>query len=178
LRSPVARPAPIGLFVNIRPGQVFGLILLSSVSNGLLPVPLRAQQEAPKPEQSKSKEESAGAKPKVAAQPPLPPVRPPGLTPAPGQQQNSVPKSVQPTQPQSEPTIPDFNNPPLRTTVPANPTGAPATPPSALPAPPMLPSASRLRMHQCGQEWDKMKATGSAADQTWRAFAQICLAKP
>ncbi|WP_152428390.1 hypothetical protein [Methyloferula stellata] len=40
---------------------------------------------------------------------------------------------------------------------------------------PMLPPASRSRMHQCGHEWEAMKASGAAADQTWRAFAQACL---
>jgi hypothetical protein len=42
---------------------------------------------------------------------------------------------------------------------------------------PMLPTASRTRMHQCGQEWETMKASGAAADQTWRAFAQACLVR-
>ncbi len=40
---------------------------------------------------------------------------------------------------------------------------------------PMLPPASRARMHQCGHEWETMKASGAASDQTWRAFAQACL---
>jgi hypothetical protein len=42
---------------------------------------------------------------------------------------------------------------------------------------PMLPPASRSRMHQCGHEWEAMKASGAAADQTWRAFAQACLVR-
>lgn len=40
---------------------------------------------------------------------------------------------------------------------------------------PSLPPASHARMHQCGKEWDNMKASGAAAEQTWRAFAQACL---
>jgi hypothetical protein len=42
---------------------------------------------------------------------------------------------------------------------------------------PSLPAASRARMHQCGVEWQSMKASGAAADQTWRAFAQACLVR-
>jgi hypothetical protein len=30
-------------------------------------------------------------------------------------------------------------------------------------------------MHACGQEWQKMKETGTAAGKTWFEFAQVCL---
>ena len=40
-----------------------------------------------------------------------------------------------------------------------------------------LPPASRAQMHKCGTEWQKMKASGEAADKTWLAFARVCLAQ-
>lgn len=41
----------------------------------------------------------------------------------------------------------------------------------------MLPAASRARMHQCGAEWDKMKAAGATTDKTWLSFARVCLVR-
>jgi hypothetical protein len=38
-----------------------------------------------------------------------------------------------------------------------------------------LPTASRGKMHACGQEWQKMKETGTATGKTWFEFAQVCL---
>ena len=38
-----------------------------------------------------------------------------------------------------------------------------------------LPVASRTRMHECGAQWQQMKMAGTAADKTWRVFAQSCL---
>jgi hypothetical protein len=40
-----------------------------------------------------------------------------------------------------------------------------------------LPPASRAQMHKCGAEWQKMKASGAATDKTWLAFAETCLAQ-
>jgi hypothetical protein len=67
--------------------------------------------------------------------------------------------------------------------LPAGPPPAASPPPPAIESTatiypdhgPALPSASRARMHQCGEEWQNMKASGAAADNTWRAFAQACL---
>jgi hypothetical protein len=64
-------------------------------------------------------------------------------------------------------------------------TSSPAAPALVQPAPQQetprqpryLPPASRARMHACGQEWQKLKETGLAADKTWFEFAQVCLAK-
>ena len=41
--------------------------------------------------------------------------------------------------------------------------------------PQALPAASRTRMHKCGRQWQKMKASGAAADKTWLSFASTCL---
>jgi len=59
----------------------------------------------------------------------------------------------------------------------AAPIEAPTPQPDPSPQPRNLPPASRARMHACGLEWQKMKETGAAADNTWHDFARICLAK-
>ena len=38
-----------------------------------------------------------------------------------------------------------------------------------------LPPESRERMHQCGDEWRKLKMDGRSAGLTWRIFAEKCL---
>jgi hypothetical protein len=38
-----------------------------------------------------------------------------------------------------------------------------------------LPPASRERMHQCGDEWRKLKMDGHSTGLTWRIFAEKCL---
>ena len=38
-----------------------------------------------------------------------------------------------------------------------------------------LPVATRARIHECGAQWQQMKLAGTAADKTWRVFAQSCL---
>ena len=82
--------------------------------------------------------------------------------------------------------------PPMRpaTLLPPAPAPAPAPNPPAPPVPPgkdpmvfyfspdmsqELPPASRAQMHKCGAQWQKMKASGEAADKTWLAFARVCL---
>lgn len=60
---------------------------------------------------------------------------------------------------------------------------APATPPGRAPVdvdvdklkPYNLPPASREKMHQCGDEWRKLKLAGQAMGLTWRLFAEKCL---
>ncbi len=59
----------------------------------------------------------------------------------------------------------------------ATPIEAPRPLPDPPPQPRNLPLASRVRMHACGLEWQKMKETGAAADKTWLDFARICLVK-
>jgi len=174
LRSLIAcrRFASIRSFPNTRACRVCWALLLASVSTGL-PLSAHAQQETAKPDLPKPKED-APSRPRVAPPPPLPPIRPPSLTPPPAPQ----PASKTPTAPASEPSIPDFTNPALRPTVPATPQTTAPVSSDMLPAPQALPPASRQRMHQCGEEWTKMKASGAAADQTWRDFAMVCLAKP
>ncbi len=66
---------------------------------------------------------------------------------------------------------------------PAAPSPAPASPPGRAPVdvdvdklqPYNLPPASRERMHQCGDEWRKLKMDGGSAGLTWRIFAEKCL---
>ncbi len=40
-----------------------------------------------------------------------------------------------------------------------------------------LPTASRERMHQCGDEWRKMKMEGKSGGLIWRNFAEKCLTR-
>jgi hypothetical protein len=42
--------------------------------------------------------------------------------------------------------------------------------------PPVLPSASRARMRECGKEWEAMKMAGKD-EIGWRAFATGCLTR-
>jgi hypothetical protein len=87
--------------------------------------------------------------------------------------------SAKPTLPATPPL------PPPRPRYPADVEALPAVARTAEPAPTAeaprqprsLPLASRAKMHACGLEWQKMKATGSAADKTWFEFAQVCLAQ-
>jgi hypothetical protein len=43
--------------------------------------------------------------------------------------------------------------------------------------PPVLPTASRAKMSQCGREWQAMKRSGADRDMTWRQFATSCLVR-
>lgn len=38
-------------------------------------------------------------------------------------------------------------------------------------------NAARSRMHECGHQWNLMKASGKAAGMTWKDYARGCLAK-
>jgi hypothetical protein len=40
-----------------------------------------------------------------------------------------------------------------------------------------LPPATREKMHQCGDEWRKLKMAGKAAGLVWRSFAEKCLVR-
>jgi hypothetical protein len=42
---------------------------------------------------------------------------------------------------------------------------------------PALPAASRMRMRECGREWQEMKRSGEAKELTWRDFATKCLTR-
>ncbi|TAL80336.1 MAG: hypothetical protein EPN75_07470 [Beijerinckiaceae bacterium] len=84
------------------------------------------------------------------ATPPMPPPRPAALATSPqiNPQMPTLPPGV-------DPMVADF---------------APDKPEA-------LPPASRAQMHKCGSEWQKMKASGAAADKTWLSFAKVCLVK-
>jgi hypothetical protein len=84
---------------------------------------------------------------------------------------------------------------PAKTPIPAKPVAPPVPAPQSAPAetpqsqparapvdvdvdklqPFNLPPASRERMHQCGDEWRKLKMAGHSAGLTWRIFAEKCL---
>ncbi len=83
--------------------------------------------------------------------PPMPPARPSTLS-APAA---PVPPQAGAPPPGADPMVADF---------------APDLPQE-------LPPASRARMHRCGREWQKMKASGAAADKTWLSFAHVCLVR-
>lgn len=65
--------------------------------------------------------------------------------------------------------------PDITATIPVPP---PQTDDETLPAPFNFPPSSRARMHACGQKWQAVKMSGTAADQTWREFATRCLTQP
>ncbi len=90
-------------------------------------------------------------KPRQAFMPPLPPPRPSGFFAAP-----------------FTPLIPAPSTAPAEAAAPSADTPLQAQ---------SLPPASRARMHECGREWQKMKATGAAADKIWFDFAKACLTK-
>ena len=83
--------------------------------------------------------------------PPMPPIRPSNLAAPP----LPVPPPANEPPPGVDPMVADF----------------------AADLPQSLPAASRAQMHECGREWQKMKASGAAAEKTWLSFASICLAR-
>ena len=85
--------------------------------------------------------------------PPMPPARPSNLSaPAPPP---PVPPLANGPPPGVNPMVADF----------------------AADMPQTLPAASRAQMQECGREWQKMKASGAAAEKTWLSFASVCLAR-
>ncbi|MGO9944625.1 MAG: hypothetical protein ACLPIC_17935 [Rhodoblastus sp.] len=95
---------------------------------------------------------------------PLPPIRPPEF---------SAPITAK-TAPQIPPVEPATQQP----SQPPAPTGRqPAdVDPNKL-QPYNLPPATREKMHQCGDEWRKLKMAGKAAGLVWRSFAEKCLTR-
>ena len=81
---------------------------------------------------------------------PLPPPRPSGLGTAPSQSRPAPATKTAPTVDQLPPLDPDH--------------------------PPVLPPASRVRMRECGKEWEAMKMAGKD-EIGWRAFATACLTR-
>ncbi len=123
------------------------LFRLVAISALLAPLPAMAEEDA--------------GKNRPSAVAPMPPIRPthwPNLQPKAG----TPPTTVSPASPLS-------SGPPASPI--AQPTATMAYPDHG----PMLPAAPRSRMHECGEEWQNMKASGAAAEKTWRAFAQACL---
>ncbi|MCB1539975.1 MAG: hypothetical protein KDJ25_03715 [Rhodoblastus sp.] len=91
--------------------------------------------------------------------PPLPPPRPADLArpPAAPAPQTSAPQSPAPAPQAAAPGKADE--------------------PLDLDHPPMLPTASRKRMSECGREWEATKKAGKDIDIGWRAFATRCLTR-
>jgi len=98
--------------------------------------------------------------------------------------------------PQPQPRPPEFGKPAPVETPPDQPPSAPQnapTVPAAPQTPPSgrapvdvdvntlqpfnLPPASREKMHQCGDEWRKLKLDGKSRGLTWRSFAEKCLVR-
>jgi hypothetical protein len=131
----------------LRSGIFVALLMIEMMS--LAPLCLARAEDAP---------------PKTKAQtlvwPPLPPARPadlptgPSLT-SPPAQQPDAPKDPGARTPASSETTADLS--PYRMH--------------------KLPPATRVRMHECGEEWQHMKTTGAALDKTWYTFAQTCLSR-
>lgn len=105
---------------------------------------------------AQAQDESAKGKQTTAQQAPLPPMRPTDLP------------SALPV-PQQDHTVKD---PPARDPSPGD--ASSNLSPYRLHT---LPPATRARMHECGIEWQRMKAAGTATEKTWYTFAQTCLAR-
>jgi hypothetical protein len=91
------------------------------------------------------------------------------------------------------PRPPEFTAPETAKTAPQIPPVEPATPQTSQPPAPggrqpadvdvnrlqpyNLPPATREKMHQCGDEWRKLKMAGKAAGLVWRSFAEKCLVR-
>ncbi len=88
--------------------------------------------------------------------PPMPPARPSTLTPA--------QQALTPAAPPQSPAAPQATE---------NNSTSDEGPGQLL----QLPPYSRARMHECALEWQKMKATGAAADKIWFNFARTCLVR-
>ena len=112
------------------------------------------------PRLAQAQNESAKPKPANAAQVPMPPMRPANLP--------SAPPSSMPAPQQ----VPAVINPPARDPSASNSSSNPSF--YRLHT---LPPATRARMHECGLEWQRMKANGAATEETWYTFAQTCLAR-
>ena len=89
---------------------------------------------------------------------PLPPPRPPEF---------ARPQAAPPS-PSAAPSAAPTQAPPAK---------AVEEPPLDPDHPPMLPSASRKRMSECGREWEALKKAGKDTDIGWRAFATGCLTR-
>ncbi|MGB8277842.1 MAG: hypothetical protein WCF20_07925 [Methylovirgula sp.] len=89
----------------------------------------------------------------ITPMPPMPPVRPTTLSAPAAPLASAPPASAPPSG--IDPMVADF---------------APDMPEE-------LPPASRARMNKCGSEWQKIKASGAAADKTWLSFARVCLVR-
>lgn len=112
----------------------------------------------------------APAKPRPPFIPPLPPVRPAGPA--------GVPLPAQsPPAPASPAGFPLPAQSLPAPAGPAMPSEAPASFDNSSAQAQNLPPASRARMHECAREWQKMKASGAAADKIWFDFAKVCLTK-
>ena len=91
------------------------------------------------------------------------------------------------------PRPPEFSAPAIAKTAPQIPPVEPAAQQPSKPAAPggrepadvdvnklqpyNLPPATREKMHQCGDEWRKLKMAGKASGLVWRSFAEKCLAR-
>jgi hypothetical protein len=158
--SPFAAMPAILTALPWRKATTLGLAMLA-LSVSALAYSAGAQEDA-----SKTK-----VPPAASSKPPLPPTRPTGLPPT------SVTAPPSGTSgPAGAPTPPasqldsSTKNPDAR----ALPAEDPASNPYQVRT---LPPASRARMHECGAEWQQMKATGAAGEKTWYTFAQTCLTR-
>lgn len=136
---------------NIERGLVVALLALACVAGtSMAQTPAPSQSGKPRP----AAKAQAPAKPRPAK------ARAPAKSPVPA-------KPVTPAAPVQQPA----------------PAAPPASPPARAPVdvdvdklqPYNLPPASRERMHQCGDEWRKLKMAGHGAGLTWRLFAEKCL---
>jgi hypothetical protein len=98
----------------------------------------------------------AGAAGALEASPPPPPRRP-----------NEIGKPPAPAKPSPKPAP--------QTTAPAG--RAPVDIDVNKLEPYNLPPASREKMHQCGDEWRKLKLAGKSEGLIWRSFAATCLTR-
>lgn len=117
----------------------------------------RQTQPAPAATKTKPQKNGAAQKPGAGAQRSIP------AAPATGDQVAPAKPPVQQTAPKAAP--------PAQTKLP------PLPPIDTSSPPPTLPRASRERMRECAEEWDKMKRGPNQDLPMWREFATGCLTR-
>lgn len=94
-----------------------------------------------------------------------------------GAQAQARPTPLPPPRPATLGQPPASAQPPSNAPQQAQPAAGKADEPLDLDHPPMLPTASRKRMNECGREWQALKLAGKDVDIGWREFATRCLTR-
>jgi hypothetical protein len=138
------------------PGRILAVLSVRMARTGRIGFAAAAIFALASARLAQAQDESAKTKQTSAQQAPLPPTRPTDLPSTPIVPQQDHPVKEQPAR---DPSAGDasLNPSPYRLHT--------------------LPPATRARMHECGIEWQRMKAAGAATEKTWYTFAQTCLTR-